>query len=222
MRDGRLLLLARAGDPIVATLRERLQERLVHADIADLSSPGWRHVVGRPELATAGVRGETLGVERIAAVLCRIVTVMPADLAHIDREDRAFAAVEMHAFLHAWLAQAGKRCMNEPNSTSLAGPDWHPIRWRWLAARCGIPAAPSTFAGDTAERVTTTVLGDRVLDTTDEELAGYSLRIARTVRSKLLALRFVNQAGWRLDSADSLPSLDARDATQLAGWALAA
>jgi hypothetical protein len=222
MNEASVLLLARADDPIVATLRALLRDRLLHASVADLSGAGWRHVVGHPELATAGVRGKAYEIDRIAAVLCRIRTVVPEDLEHIDREDRAFAAVEMHAFLRAWLAHAGKRCMNEPSSTSLAGPDWHPLRWRWLAARCGIPAAPLTFAGETAERVTATVMGDRVVGTADDELVGYSLRIAQTVQSRLLAVQFVSHEGWRLDSANSLPLLDARGATQFADWALAA
>lgn len=222
MSEASVLLLARADDPIVATLRALLQDRLLHAAIADLSGAGWRHVVGRPKLATAGVGGKAYEIERIAAVLCRIRTIVPEDLEHIDREDRAFAAVEMHAFLRAWLAQAGERCMNEPNSTSLAGPDWHPMRWRWLAARCGIPAAPLTFAGETAERVTATVMGDRVVGATDGELAAYSLRIAQAVRSRFLAVRFVSQGGWRLESANSLPSLDGPSANRFADWALAA
>jgi len=141
MSERFLLVLAQAGDPAIQALRQLLPQRLAHAGIADLSSSGWRCVVGCPELATAAAGGRLLRAEQIAAVWCRLTTITPQDLTHLHADDRDFTAGEMHAFLRAWLSQFGERVCNQPNSTSLAGPAWLPMRWRWLAARSGIPTA---------------------------------------------------------------------------------
>jgi hypothetical protein len=233
MSEPVFLLLARAADPAVETLRQ-LQPRLLrHVDIADLSSAGWRYVVGHPEQATACAGGEVLAAGEIAAVLCRIVAVVPEDLEHLHSEDRAFAAAEMNAFLRAWLAQfAGRKC-NEPNGTSLAGPAWHAMRWRWLAQRLGVPAVAASFgssdetscdidARSDAEGVTVIVIGDQVIGRTAPTLERYSLRIAREVHSSLLALRFVWDREWRFESADACPHLNPRRAAKLLEWAFAA
>lgn len=220
MIEPSLLLLARAGDPVIETLRPLLPRRLVHADIADLSSAGWQYVVGRPDLATACARGRVLTADHIAAVLCRISTVLPGDVQHLHVDDRAFAAAEMNAFLRAWLAQYKGVRFNEPNSTSLAGPAWHAMRWRWLAAQLGVPSVAASFFVVNADLLTLLVAGDRVIGTEDPMLVRYSLRIARAVRSSLLALRFLNDAGWRFESADSCPPLDRHCAAQLIEWAL--
>jgi hypothetical protein len=218
MTPGVLLLLARAGDPTIARLRQVLPQHLVHADVCDLSQPGWRCVVGQPQLATAAVHGEVLSADRIAAVLCRIHSVAPRDLA-LHPEDREFAAAEMQAFLHAWLAQFQGRLCNQPSAASLAGPAWLAMRWRWLAAQAGIPAV--TAVSPEESRITVLVAGEQVLGAAPPVLQSYALRMARVVRSHLLAVHFIAQPDWRLESADPLPALDARAAAQLAQWAIA-
>ena len=224
MTEPSLLLLARAGDPAIEPLRQLLPRRLFHADIADLSSAGWQYVVGRPDLATAYASSHVLTADRITAVLCRISSVLPQDIQHVHADDRAFAAAEMNAFLRAWLAQfKGARC-NEPNSTSLAGPAWHPMRWRWLAAQLGVPSVAASFSAPddgVASRglVTALVAGDQVIGTQDPTLVRHSLRIARAVHSALLAVRFVSDSGWRFESADSSPPLDQHGAAKLIEWA---
>jgi hypothetical protein len=222
MNEPVLLLLARAADPLVETLRQLQPQRLRHVDIADLSRAGWRYVVGCPEQATACAGGQVLAANEIAAVLCRIVAVVPEDLGHLHDEDRAFAAAEMNALLRAWIAQfAGRRC-NEPNGTSLAGPAWHPMRWRWLAQRLGVPAVAASFGSpDETEGVAVLVIGEQVIGRTAPTLERYSLRIAREVRSGLLALRFVWDHEWRFESADASPNLDSRRAAKLLDWAFA-
>jgi hypothetical protein len=191
---------------------------LVHAGIADLSSSGWRSVVGRPELATAATDGSVLRAEQIAAVLCRLPTIRPEDLTHLHADDREFAAGEMHAFLQAWLSQLGERVCNQPDSTSLAGPAWLPQRWRWLAARSGIPSVAAASAGEQGDAVTVLVAGQEVLGTRDARLVRHALRLARAVRSTLLAMRFVKQSEWRFVSADPNPPLDEEAAAALLEW----
>ena len=222
------------------TLRRLSPQRMRHADIADLSTAGWRYVVGCPDLANASAGGEVLVASQIAAVLCRIDAVGPQDLGHLHVDDRSFAATEINAFLRAWLAQfRGRRC-NEPSPASLAGPAWHPMYWRWLATRLEVPAVAASLATPDAifadvdthpvnardaarkgEKVTALVVGDQVIGSADEALVRHSLRIARAVGSSLLALHFVWDRQWRFESADSSPQLDAHGAAKLLEWAMA-
>lgn len=192
----------------------------MHAGIVDLSSSGWRSVVGRPELATAAAGGRVLRAEQIAAVWCRLPGITPQELTHLHADDREFAAREMHAFLRAWLSQLGGRVCNEPDSTSLAGPAWLPMRWRWLAARSGIPTVAAGSAAAHGEAVTVTVAGRQVLGARDASLIRHALRLARAVRSTLLATRFVKQGEWRFVSADPNPQVDEAGAAALVDWAL--
>ena len=224
MSERCFLVLAQAGDPAIQALRQLLPQQLVRAGIADLSSSGWRSVVGRPELATAAADGRVLRAAQIAAVWCRLTTITPQDLTHLHADDREFAAGEMHAFLHAWLSQLGERVCNQPNSTSLAGPAWLPMRWRWLAARSGIPTVAAASEAEREEQeaqeaVTVLVAGHQVLGTRDARVIRHALRLARAVRSTLLAMRFVKQGEWRFASADPNPQLDVAGATALLEWA---
>jgi hypothetical protein len=214
------LVLARAGDPAIQALRQSLPRQLVHARIADLSSSGWRSVVGRPELATAAADGRVIRADQIAAVWCRLSTITPQDLTHLHADDREFAAGEMHAFLRAWLSQLGERVCNQPNSTSLAGPAWLAVRWRWLAARSGIPSVAAASSAEHGEALTVLVAGQQVLGTRDARVIRYALRLARAVRSTLLEARFVKQGEWRFASADPNPQLHREGAAALSDWAL--
>ena len=219
MSERYFLVLAQAGDPAIQALRHVLPQQLVHAGIADLSSSGWRSVVGRPELATAAADGRVLRAEQIAGLWCRLSTITPEDLNHLHADDREFAAGEMHAFLHAWLSQLGERVCNQPNSTSLAGPAWLPMRWRWLAARSGIPTMAAASDAEQGEVVTVLVAGHQVLGTRDASVIRHARRLARAVRSTLLAMRFVKQGEWRFASADPNPQLDGAGAAALLEWA---
>ena len=218
MSERCFLVLAQAGDPAIQALRQLLPQQLVHATIADLSSSGWRSVVGRPELATAAADGRVLRAEQIAAVWCRLTTIRPQDLTHLHADDREFAAGEMHAFLRAWLSQLGGRVCNQPNSTSLAGPAWLPMRWRWLAARSGIPTVAVASEPEQGGALTVLVAGQQVLGTRDASVIRHALRLARAVHSTLLAARFVKQGEWRFASADPNPQLDAAGAAALLEW----
>jgi hypothetical protein len=168
-----------------------------------------------------------LGIDQIAGVLCRITAILPQDLEQLHPEDRAFAASEMNAFLRAWLMQLSGRVCNEPSTASLAGPAWHPMRWRWLANQLGVPAVPGSFptldarGRDTrfkGERLTALVAGDEVIGTDDPAVIRDSLRLARTLGCGLLALHFAKDRDWLLESAECCPDLDRHSATKLVEW----
>jgi hypothetical protein len=220
MTDQRLLLLARADDSVVRTLRQQAPHRLAHATIADLSRAGWQYESGRPDQASACADGRVIPVEHIAAVVCRIAAVLPSDLPHVHRDDRAYVADEITAFLRAWLAQFTGVRFNVPTWASLAGPGRHPLQWTCLAARIGVPVVafpPPTADVVRSERetITATVVHDEVFGLTDSTLIDYSLRIARAVHSDLLAVTFVRDSDWRFLSADPCPALDSASAASL-------
>jgi hypothetical protein len=213
MSDGCLLLLARAEDAAARTLRQQAPHRLAHASLADLSCTGWRYESGRPEQASACAGGHVIPAEHITAVVCRFDVIRPAELPHVHRDDRAYVAAEITAFLRAWLAQFAGRRFNEPTWASLAGPAWHSLQWTWRVARIGVPVAalsrsPANIPLARCETVVATVVGGDVFGPTDPTLIDYSLRIARAVKSELLAVTFVRDHEWRFLSADPCPELD--------------
>ena len=227
MSEGGLLLIARSGDPLVPALQRLVPGRLLHADVQSLSQPGWQYVVGRPQDARAQVRGVEHGADRIAAVLCRLHQVEPADLPQLHAEDRAYAAIEMTAFLRAWLSQFPGRCCNRPSAVSLAGPAWHPVHARWLAAQQGVPvvAGPLAHDGRALERLasaTPMVVGEHVLGASDDTMAAHALRLARATGCGLLELRFVHDQGWKLLWMQSCSPMDDRQAAALVEWTLGA
>lgn len=217
MSDACLLLLARAGDPAARMLRQHAPHRLAHASIADLSCAGWRYESGRPEQASACAGGHVIPSEHIAAVMCRIAVVRPDELPHVHRDDRAYVAAEITAFLRAWLAQFAGLRFNEPTWRSLAGPGWHSFQWTWRVARIGIPVAelsrsPADVRRSRRETVVATVVGGDVFGLTDPTLLDYSVRIARAAKAGLLAVTFVHDGDWKFLSADPCPTLDSATA----------
>jgi hypothetical protein len=82
-------------------------------------------------------------------------------------------------------------------------------------------AAASAAEQEAQEVVTVLVAGHQVLGTRDPRLVRHALRLARAVRSTLLAMRFVEQGEWRFASADPNPQLDAAGAAALLEWAFA-
>src|SRR5712691_9521340 len=75
---------------------------------ADLSRAGWQYRSCCRHVGTAVIHGQVVPVGEIDGVLTRLPSVSENDLTDIAAEDRAYAAVEMSAFLLAWLA--GLRC----------------------------------------------------------------------------------------------------------------
>jgi hypothetical protein len=219
MIDKCLLLLARTDDPAFRTLQQQDPHRVVHASIADLSCAGWQYASGCPEEASAYAGGRVVRAEEIAAVICRIPAVAPTDLPHLHRDDRAYVAAEMNAFLRAWLAQFTGVRFNEPTWVSLAGPSWHQLTWARLMAEMGVPMVTLSQSMDLTrprhETATGTVICGEVYGFTDPALADMSLRIARATRGKLLSVTFARYGEWKFHSAHPCPVLDSASAAAL-------
>jgi hypothetical protein len=243
MTDQCLLLLARADDSAIRTLQQQAPNRVVHASIADLSCAGWQYVSGRPNEASAHAGGRIVPASEIAAVLCRIPAVTPADLPHQHRDDRAYVAAEMNAFLRAWLAQFAGVHFNEPTWVSLAGPNWHTLTWARLVGELGITVSSRAQRGTCSspgdltksrslaagsrrqgehETATATVVCGEVFGLTDPSLIDASLRIASAVRANVLAVTFKrDDDDWNFLSAQACPELDSASAAALLRQAFA-
>lgn len=187
--SARALVAAWAGHPV------RLMTPV------DLLRAGWRHWAERPEAGTAVIGGEEIAVSAISGVLTRLPAVGEDDLLEIAAGDRGYAAVEISAFLLAWLTELRCPVLNRPTAASLAGPNWRRERWAREALRIGIPAAPCRRDTRAAEcddawyaapagAAQITVVGDRSIGSADHSLHEQARRLARRADVDLLACTF--------------------------------
>jgi hypothetical protein len=117
-----IILLASAEDREAARFARRYARRGVRLMTpGDLGRSGWvvrLHHSGGSVVAS----GRHLPMHTIRAVVTRLGFVSYADLVPlIDLRDRDYAAAEMTAFLAAWLQGLGRRVLNAPSPTFLAG-----------------------------------------------------------------------------------------------------
>lgn len=191
-----LLVLAHASDAGARELVGRWSDvgaRLVTG--ADLGRAGWRHDPAEPERDVAVAEGEEVSAVAVTGILTCWRHVLPADLPHLVRADRAFAAAECSAMLSAWLA--ARRCpvVSPPQAGSLSGPAWGPERWLAEAARCGLHRQPLTAphaapAEEDPAAATVTAVAGRVVDSAgpiDRRRTAAVLRLAAA--SGVVALR---------------------------------
>ena len=108
---------------------------------ADLSRPGWRHMVGG-SAGRAVIDGRPVPTDGIRAVITRMPAVGEAELAHVHEDDRRYAAAEMQAFLLAWLMSLECPVLNRPTPSNLGGPSWSTAEWVRRARRLGLAARP--------------------------------------------------------------------------------
>lgn len=184
----------------------------------DLSMQGWRYLQADPDGSVAVIGGELVAADEVTGVLTRLPYVPESELPRIAREDRAYVAAEMTAFLQCWLASLDCPVLNRPATTWISGPGWYQEQWVHVAARHGIPVRPvrrhAALAADFREDepatpvVTATVVGGRCLGAADDTLAAHGLRLARLARADLLAVRFAETAdGPQLLDADPYPDV---------------
>ncbi len=203
------VVVAQASDVGAAALVARWRAAGYDAGlltVADLSVPGWVHDPGAPERGRAVIEARALPTRELRAVVTRLPAVVPADVAWIDEQDRAYAAAEMHAFLWAWLSALPCPVLNRPSAGCLAGPAWTAEEWLARARRLGIPAPPSVRSGRFGAEVpqrppvegrkaAVHVVGDRAFaanrsEPARAELERLALRVAEDARAELLCVEF--------------------------------
>lgn len=186
---------------------------------ADLSRAGWRYSSCCPQSGTAVIGAQSIPVREISGVLTRLPSVYENDLIDMAAEDRAYAAVEMSAFLLAWLAALRCPVVNRPTPTCLSGPYWRRERWLYEASRAGIPVAAYSRDSRKPESeedwyalppggAEVTVIGDRCVGDVDASLQDQARRMARLAGVELLAVQFTAaERGALVAGAHTWPNL---------------
>jgi hypothetical protein len=136
-----LLALAATGDPELPMLIARAGVAVVVP--AHLSQPGWLYQVGCAANARLVTSKGILMASQLSGVLTRTARASPAELPHIDSDDREYVASEMTAFLAALLNELPCPLFNPPAPNCLWGPSWPRDRWARMAAAEGLPVCRS-------------------------------------------------------------------------------
>ena len=197
-----ILIVASTVDEVAPVLAVRWAHRGARVlTPKDLSCGGWRWRLGASTSDAASCREGTIPTDKIHGVLTRLPCVSDRDLPHIKTEDRAYAGMEMQAFLFAWLA--GLRCpvLNRPTAFCLNGPSWRPEQWVRLAAHSGLPVDParrSLVKGEAlqaaaipgAEAIAVTIAGTGCAGSSDPVLIGRARQLAAAAGLSLLTVFF--------------------------------
>ncbi len=182
------VILASAHDGDALRLQAAWAPQAVLLTPRDLSLPGWRLAI-----AEAGEgRWACQGVDRpdgaISAVLTRLVQVDPLELSWIQPARRPFIAVEMTAFLLAWLE--GLRCpvIDRPSPGCLCGRNWGWAHWADHASGLGIPVRdPGPEPGGSR---LVTVVGATVIGAGAGEERAWARRLCAAAGLEMASFRF--------------------------------
>ena len=196
-----IVIIASRYDEVARALARRWQAydaRLL--TVQDLSVRGWRYVPDDFTSSTVVIEGKEVASEEISGVLTRLSSVPEQELSHIVPADRSYVAVEMMAFLVAWLSGLPCPVLNRPTPACLSGPNWRPEQWRYTAAKIGIPVCPvqrrhrasaqNTTTEPVANVATMTVVGKRCIGEAHEALAIQARRLAAAADVDLLSVNF--------------------------------
>ena len=152
---------------------------------ADLSEPGWRLRVGRPEDCRLYVGGRTVKSEEVAGAVMRLGWISAAQIPWIAPEDRDYVAAEMMAFGLAFFEAAPFPVLNRPTPACLNGPAFRPDVWRAKAREAGFAVA-GTAAPTTGQ---VRVVGRRCLGASSAATEAAALRLADAAGADLLEIR---------------------------------
>jgi hypothetical protein len=188
----------------------------------DLSLASWQYRPGDDRNGKAVIAGQVVPTAEISAVLTCLTGIWTGELPEIVPEDREYVAVEMTAFLLAWLTSLGSRVHNRPTPTGLSGTFWRPERWLRAAAQAHIPIRPlhrhaaldtlPTIPRPASGAAHVTVIGTQAVGQVDEALQAQARQLARLAGVELLTARFEGpQAGARFTGADCTLDLAAEE-----------
>ncbi|WP_370963844.1 hypothetical protein [Amycolatopsis sp. cg9] len=135
-----LLILAHARDSAARALADRWGSEALLLTVDELHRARWSLSVDRGGRVRAELSLDT--PVAVTGVVNRLGVLTDADLSRVRREDRAYAAAELTAFLLAWLDACPAPVLNPPNPRCLNGPAWYPEEWADAAAAVGLHVTP--------------------------------------------------------------------------------
>jgi len=201
-----VLVVANADDAVASAFVRRYERqgaRLLRP--GDLSQSGWRYELreGVEPSFQAVVAGRVCRETQLAGVIIRLASVTLLDLPHINPADRTYVALELYAFLVAWLHTLRCPVLNRPTPTCLAGEWWSPQTWIHRACRLGIPVVRSEWCVGrglrtkaiqpvTGKPSTTsiTVVGPQTIGRAAPRVVQYARRLAQAAELDLVTVHF--------------------------------
>lgn len=202
-----VLVVANADDEVAGAFVRRYERqgaRLLQP--GDLSQSGWRYELREgAEPSQAVVAGHVCREIQVAGVITRLASVTPSDLPHIDPADRLYVALEMNAFLVAWLHGLSCPVLNRPTPVCLAGEWWSPQTWIHRACRLGIPVARSEWCVGRGLRTkaiqpvqgepstaSITVVGSQTIGRAAPRVVQYARSLAQAAELDLVTVHFTS------------------------------
>lgn len=188
----------------------------------DMSLPGWELDPADPRSSVAVASGRRLEATEVSGVLCLLPDIMAEELIHIGKEDRAYVAAEMTAFLSFWLSCLQCAKLNRPFPGCLSGPRWTRERWLRTAADIGLPTVPfrrstregATPAQPSSRRAQVMVVGERALGHEDPEPRAHARALASAAGVDLLVVVFArDRTGYAVCGVEPFPELAGAEAT---------
>ncbi|MGI8770926.1 MAG: hypothetical protein ACR2JE_05780 [Acidobacteriaceae bacterium] len=185
-----LVVVTSSADPELALIKSHAGAAIVVP--AHLSQPGWSYEVGSGARAQLVTSKGIIAADDVSGVLTRTQRAWPAELPHINEEDREYVASEMTAFLAALLNELPCPVFNRPAANSLWGPPWTAEHWWRVAVVEGIAVCRDDdhLCDDPAEIV---VLEGKVIrggSTLPDGAKAWALRLAERAGVLLLGARF--------------------------------
>jgi hypothetical protein len=179
----------------------------------------WEHRVGAGGAARTRVTladGRTIDSAELRGVLNRLLWVSAEGYLGASEADREYAGGELYALVQSWLASLGRRVVNRPGGSGLAGPWLRPCQWRWEARAAGLrirPVPEDEPAPLDGGRVL--VVDGAVADAggAPEGVGEGCVRLARALGLDVVEMRF--DEDWSFADASLVPALAVGAAARL-------
>ena len=118
--------------------------------MARAGSTGWTAAAHWTRLVLAD--GRVIDTRDVRGVLNRLLWVSAEGYAGASEADREYAGGELYALVQSWLASLGRRVINRPTGSALAGTWRTPCQWRAVAREAGLAIRASPGRRDRPAR----------------------------------------------------------------------
>jgi hypothetical protein len=171
---------------------------------------GWEHRVDSRRAWTrlTLADGRVIDSDDVQGVLNRLLWVSAEGYAGASEADREYAGGELYALVQSWLASLGRRVINRPTGSGLAGAWRTPCQWRSVAREAGLAIRPySDEDGAPCDGRRVLVIDERIVgdDAVPDDVRSGCGRLARMVDLDLVEACF--DEDWSFADASLLPAI---------------